>query len=159
MNKTVLALLVSVLLAGCQKEAQSDNQQQPTAETTQTSNTPQPKLELQEQKVAELTQEQLSDLKQQLDTLTADKSCDNSSQCQVTAVGDRACGGPSSYLIFSTKHNNATTVTQLADKITAAEKAYNLKNQVMSICEHLTKPSAQCVENKCVKLASNHPTQ
>ncbi len=44
MNKTVLALLVSVLLAGCQKEAQSDNQQQPTAETTQTSNTPQPKL-------------------------------------------------------------------------------------------------------------------
>lgn len=87
-----------------------------------------------------------------LNQLISNTECDSSSQCQAIAVGSRACGGPSSYAIFSSKNVNSDEVTKLASEITTLESQYNAANDMMSICQHLTKPATQCVANKCVKV-------
>ncbi|QPB81524.1 hypothetical protein CWC22_000210 [Pseudoalteromonas rubra] len=91
--------------------------------------------------------------------ITKDKECDTTTQCKVLPVGSRACGGPSDYVIFSTKTADPDKVKELADKLTHAEATYNAKNRMISICEHLSAPATQCVNNKCVKLEhSNQAT-
>ncbi len=90
--------------------------------------------------------------KKELNALIANTQCDTSAQCKVMPVGSKACGGPSDYVVYSTKAANEGQVSSLAKQITALEKAYNTQNEMMSTCQHLTAPSTQCVENKCVKL-------
>jgi len=91
----------------------------------------------------------------QLKTLTENTSCDTSTQCRVLPVGNRACGGPSSYLIYSTKHSNNEEVEKLAEHITSLESQFNAQTGMMSICQHLTAPATQCSDNKCVKVEGN----
>lgn len=91
----------------------------------------------------------------QLKTLTENTSCDSSTQCRVLPVGSRACGGPSNYLIYSTKHSNNEDVEKLAKHITSLESQFNAQTGMMSICQHLTAPATQCSDNKCVKIEGN----
>lgn len=91
----------------------------------------------------------------QLKALTKDLNCDTSAQCQVLPVGSRACGGPSSYLVFSTKNTDSEKVASLAKHITSLESQFNAQTGMASICQHLTAPAAQCVSNKCVKVEGN----
>ena len=42
-------------------------------------------------------------LHQRLQRLTADKSCQQSTQCKVLPVGHRPCGGPEQYMVYSSK--------------------------------------------------------
>ncbi|MCG7548744.1 hypothetical protein [Pseudoalteromonas sp. Of7M-16] len=91
-----------------------------------------------------------------LNFITKDKSCDSNSQCIAIPVGSRACGGPSSYLLFSSKTADQSKVYELAKKLTDSEAQYNAKHGMISICEHLRQPSTQCVENTCVKLDSTN---
>lgn len=106
-----------------------------------------------------ISEARLKNQRAYLKFITKDKECDTTTQCQVLPVGSRACGGPSDYVIFSTKTADPEKVKELADKLTHAEAAYNAKNQMVSICQHLTVPATQCVNNKCVKLEhSNQAT-
>ncbi|OHU84630.1 MULTISPECIES: hypothetical protein [Pseudoalteromonas] len=165
MMKLTHAMLLSLTLAGCAQSEDSDNtstnvhakkQESPTVVAKQSEER---KLDvsLDEKTVLNVTdveKKDIDELHEQLKSLTQDLSCDNTSQCHIKAVGSRACGGPSSYLIYSSKSSSTTEVTELAKKITAYESSFNFKNNMMSICEHLTRPSTQCVENKCVTLSN-----
>lgn len=163
MNKMIPTLLVTFLLFGCQGEAiKKDVTTQNTANAQ-----PQSGLQAEDKKPKEtnlaiqvdsqkLDSSDIAAHKQSLEDVSADKSCDTNTQCKVIAVGARACGGPSSYLVYSTKSANEKQVMQLADQITKLERAFNKQNQMMSICQHLIEPATQCVENKCVKLQKNH---
>jgi hypothetical protein len=100
----------------------------------------------------EVSIDDIKTAKKELNTLIADNQCDTSEQCKVSAVGSRACGGPSGYIVYSTKTASEEQVTALSKKITTFESNYNAQKGMMSICQHLTTPSTRCVENKCVKL-------
>ncbi|MFY8275263.1 hypothetical protein AAEU32_14140 [Pseudoalteromonas sp. SSDWG2] len=89
---------------------------------------------------------------QTLRQLTEDKSCDNSMQCKVVAVGSRACGGPNDYIVYSSKTADANEVQKLADQITASEAQFNAATGMVSICEHLSRPATQCQQNQCTKV-------
>ncbi|MCG9760768.1 MULTISPECIES: hypothetical protein [unclassified Pseudoalteromonas] len=165
MNKMIPTLLATFLLFGCQEEVtKKETTEQKAQETKPVS---EKHTEIKESKEASLPIQQegkkldTSDIKahkQSLENVVADKSCDNDTQCKVIAVGDRACGGPSSYQVYSTKSADEAQVKQLAEQITTLERAYNMQNQMMSICQHLIEPATQCVENKCVKLENSRPT-
>ncbi|WP_105200384.1 hypothetical protein [Pseudoalteromonas sp. T1lg10] len=98
------------------------------------------------------TPESIAQGYKQIHELTADKSCDSTEQCQVVAVGSRACGGANEYLVFSTKTADAAQVKALAEEITVQERQFNLKTGAVSICEHLMRPSTQCQQSQCVKI-------
>ncbi|HDZ34576.1 MAG TPA: hypothetical protein ENH67_17200 [Pseudoalteromonas sp.] len=175
MRTPLLAILLPLCLTAC-----LDKEPAKTQQVTITSEAEAPKQELQKlqklQKLEENTQLQenkknsvvaekipkadlknvsiddIKTAKTELNTLIADKQCDTSTQCRVNAVGSRACGGPSSFVVYSTNAASEDQVTALSDKITKLESSYNSQKGMMSICQHLTTPSTQCVENKCVKL-------
>ncbi|MDP4490677.1 hypothetical protein QDG88_22450 [Pseudoalteromonas piscicida] len=165
MNKMIPTLLTTFLLFGCQEEITKKETTEQKAQETKTVS--EKHTEIKESKEASLPIQQdgkkldTSDIKthkQSLENIVADKSCDNDTHCKVIAVGDRACGGPSSYLVYSTRSADEAQVEQLAEQITTLERAYNMQNQMMSICQHLIEPATQCVENKCVKLENSRPT-
>ncbi|MBA6409679.1 hypothetical protein H4J63_10150 [Pseudoalteromonas sp. 5Ae-yellow] len=166
MRTPLLAILLPLCLTACLDKAPTETQK-----VTINSEAEAPKQELKEntqlqentkknvvaEKIpkADLKNVSIDDIKAaktELDTLIADKQCDTSTQCRVNAVGSRACGGPSSFVVYSTNAASEDQVTALSDKITKLESSYNSQKGMMSICQHLTTPSTQCVENKCVKL-------
>ena len=69
------------------------------------------------------------------------------------AAGSRACGGPSQYLIYSTKVTSEKKVKEVANKLTHYESQYNAANGMQSICEMLTPPRTQCIKNTCVNVS------
>ncbi|AOT10025.1 hypothetical protein [Pseudoalteromonas luteoviolacea] len=104
----------------------------------------------------EISQAGIQNQHKYLNFITKDKSCDSNSQCLAIPVGSRACGGPSSYLLFSTKTADQNKVYELAKKLTDSEAQYNAKHGMISICEHLRQPTTQCVENTCVTLGGTN---
>lgn len=169
MRTPLLAILLPLCLTAC-----LDKEPAKTQQVTIASEAEAPKQELQKLKEntqlqentkknvvaekipkADLKNVSIDDIKAaktELNTLIADKQCDTSTQCRVNAVGSRACGGPSSFVVYSTNTASEGQVTALSDKITKLESSYNSQKEIMSICQHLTTPSTQCVENKCVKI-------
>ena len=161
MRTPLLAILLPLCLTACLDKTPTETQQ-----VTITSETETPKQEL--QKLKENTQLQentknnviaesvsiddIKTAKAELNMLITDTQCDTSTQCRISAVGSRACGGRSSFIVYSTKSASEKQVAALSDKITKLESSYNSQKGMMSICQHLTTPSTQCVENKCVKL-------
>ncbi len=153
MRYPLLAILFPVLLTACSDAATNEQ-----AESTATSNklVEAPKAveikNAEEVTKAAPDKATISSAHEQLKQLIDDQSCDNSSQCKVLPVGSRACGGPSSFIVYSTKTADTAEVEKLAKDITALEKQFNAANDMMSICQHLTAPGAQCSENTCVRI-------
>jgi len=139
-----LALPFIFSLTACQDE------QKPTVEVEK--KTKIIKITDNKQELKTVTAGTLNENKAEFKTLITNKECDTSNQCQVIAVGNRACGGPSQYAIYSNKHVDSEQVKTLASHITVAEKIFNEKNKMMSICQHLEKPAAQCISNICTKI-------
>lgn len=102
-----------------------------------------------------VTVSNLSKLRAEINNIEASNECDNSLQCEVAAAGRRACGGPSHYMIYSTKYTSKEKALSIASELTKYESLYNAQNDMQSICAMLTKPSTQCINNKCVKLTNS----
>lgn len=164
MRTPLLALLLPLCLTACLETTSNETEQTKTNAVENTS-TPIPQQKLpqanRENKIAqqlpvdaakEVSLDDIKTAKNKLNNLIADKQCSTSSQCKVSAVGSRACGGPSDYIVYSTQSAPQEQVSALSDTITQLESTYNVQKGMMSICQHLTAPSTQCVENKCVKV-------
>lgn len=152
MRLSTFAILLPLCLSACSDDITSDNTSNAAAKQTEKSAQA---IKINPSAQAPISRETIQNTRQQLNTLIADTQCDNSSQCQVLPAGSRACGGPSSYIVYSSKTVNTDQVELLAAKITEQESKFNAQNDMMSICQHLSAPSTQCTENKCVKIEGN----
>ena len=153
MRLSVIALILPLCLSACSDVATPNGDQLDSAPAARVKGNQATKLNPQTQE--QPNRANIQKAHQQLRALTADPQCDNSAQCKVTPVGSRACGGPSSYLVYSNKIADEQEVELLSKKITTLESQFNAENAMVSICQHLTAPETQCVENKCVKLDSS----
>jgi len=158
MRPVLLALVLPLCLSACLDKTPAEKESVTTAEVIkpkqlkETTQTKSDVEELSNSSVKAVSVEDITTAKTQLNTLIADTSCDTSMQCKVIAVGSRACGGSSSFEVYSTKTAKDEQVKTLSKTITELESNFNAQKGMMSICQHLTTPSTQCVENKCVKL-------
>ncbi|SHH71194.1 hypothetical protein [Massilia sp. CF038] len=89
-------------------------------------------------------------LLQQLEAEIGAAACDTSAQCKTIAVGHKACGGPESYLAYSTKTGDAAKVARLAADYSAERKNKNAKSGMMSTCSVVVDPGASCNAGRCV---------
>lgn len=164
MRTPLLALLLPLCLTAC-FETNSTNTEQTKTNAIENTSTTTPQQALPQAKeqyknaqqlpvdaAKEVSLDDIKTAKSKLNNLIANKQCTTNSQCKVSAVGSRACGGPSDYIVYSTQSASEKQVSALSDTITLLESTYNAQTGSMSICQHLTAPSTQCVENKCVKL-------
>jgi len=83
-----------------------------------------------------------------LSKLVEDTSCTASFQCKVLEVGQRACGGPSRYLVYSALNTEQEAAEQLAQQVTEQEA---LENQASgaSDCSPVLPVQALCINQKC----------
>tara|TARA_Y100000588_G_C14114568_1_gene864518 strand:- start:38 stop:409 length:372 start_codon:yes stop_codon:yes gene_type:complete len=85
-----------------------------------------------------------------LKAYVADLSCNASFECKVIGVGERAaCGGPSNYVIFSTKNTDEKEVERLADVETAQERILNEKQPPDKTCKQVLPIQSLCIKSKC----------
>ena len=91
-----------------------------------------------------------SSLWQQIQAATANPVCDNDSQCHTIGVGAKACGGPQSYLPWSSKQDDGATLKQLVERHAAVLRAQDAREAMMSTCSVVADPGASCRANRCV---------
>ena len=83
-----------------------------------------------------------------LNELVQDTSCTASFQCKVLEVGQRACGGPSRYVVYSTLNTEQEKAEQLAQQINVLE-ADNNKNKGLTDCLPVLPVQALCINQTC----------
>jgi len=98
----------------------------------------------------EQEQQELVSLKQTIDDLASQSECNESTQCKFIAFGSKPCGGPWSYLVYSTSIDTQKLET-LVEEYNEKEAAFNIKYGVVSDCAYAMPPSSlSCENNVCV---------
>ena len=96
-----------------------------------------------------------TDLLQQLRAEIGEAACDTAQQCKTIAVGHKACGGPETYLAWSSKSSDGAKLRRLADAHGAKRKSENLASGMMSTCSAVMDPGATCSAGRCVTGGGN----
>lgn len=79
-----------------------------------------------------------------------DLGCSHDYQCDVVAVGTKACGGPADFVMVSSQNNKYSQIEQLALLSKVLDRDYNVENGIISDCAMQIRPVSLCVQNKCV---------
>jgi hypothetical protein len=93
----------------------------------------------------------------ELRTLIGPAACSSSAQCRTVAVGAKACGGPASYLPWSTQATDAQRVAALAAQQAEAQRRELADSGRRSHCALVTDPGAACVAGRCELLPAAAP--
>jgi hypothetical protein len=78
--------------------------------------------------------------------------CQNDSNCKSVEYGSRACGGPEEYLIYSEltlSNAEKTELLSLTGEYNTNSEAFNIENNVASICSIVMKPNLVCQNQLC----------
>lgn len=106
-----------------------------------------------------LTQEkealELNTLKQTIDDLASQSVCNESSECNFVAFGSKPCGGPWSYLIYSTSMDEDSLLL-LVEQYNQKQDAFNKKWGLVSDCAAVLPPTSMtCENNTCIPVYQN----
>lgn len=107
-----------------------------------------------EDDIAPLTQEdeqqELADLKTEIENLASTSICYDTFECKFIALGSKPCGGPWSYLVYSTSIDTEQLET-MVDGYNRKEALYNTEWNIVSDCAIANPPtSVTCENNTCV---------
>lgn len=70
--------------------------------------------------------------------------------CRALAVGAKACGGPTAYVVFSSTATAPATAERLAGDVSSLDRAANAQFGLVSTCEMLMEPSVALDAGRCV---------
>ncbi len=91
-------------------------------------------------------------LQEEIELLIAEGVCSENSDCDFIAFGSKPCGGPWSYLVYSTSIDVALLQQKVAT-YNNQQNAYNIKWGMFSDCSFATPPEeVDCVEGECVAI-------
>lgn len=90
-------------------------------------------------------------------SLIGNAACDSDSQCRSLPLGEKACGGPESYLPWSIKTSNAHQVAAWAERYRAAQRVERQGDARFSNCAFLVDPGAVCRAARCVPGSTEIP--
>jgi len=88
-------------------------------------------------------------LHQRMQRLTEDKSCRETAECKVLAVGSRPCGGPEQYLAYSAINTDEKLLAITNDRYTKLKQQQQQRLGLRSTCQMLPEPLAQCKLRQC----------
>ena len=81
-----------------------------------------------------------------IEALIGDARCDDNAECRSVAIGQRACGGPESYLAWSSRRTDAATLERAVAEFAAASRPAR-PGDALSTCEVLRDPGAFCARD------------
>jgi hypothetical protein len=92
---------------------------------------------------------ELTSLQEEIELLVNSGVCSENSDCNYIAFGSKACGGPKTYLVFSTSIN-VELLQQKVETYNALENSFNKKWGIISDCSVPTPPeNVTCIAGKC----------
>ena len=101
-------------------------------------------------KEEQLTQEQeaaqLEALYIDIETMVSSVSCDDPSEWTFSAIGSKACGGPTGFVAYSSKMDTELFL-QKVNEYTKAQKQFNERWEIFSDCSVPLAPAAVYCKN------------
>ena len=82
-----------------------------------------------------------------IQSLIGDAACSSDAQCQTIAIGTKACGGPQSYMAWSSARTDAAALQRAADAYAAQRREEITARGERSTCEVRADPGAYCAAN------------
>ncbi len=76
-------------------------------------------------------------------------SCSSDGQCHTLAIGHRACGGPESYLAWSSASTPQAELEALGERYQQERRAADTASGMMSTCRFMPDPGAVCRAGTC----------
>ncbi|GAA3631625.1 hypothetical protein [Flavivirga jejuensis] len=93
---------------------------------------------------------ELSLLKAEIETLASTSVCNETSECKFIALGSKPCGGPWTYLTYTTSIN-VEQLQAIVKEYNQKEAVFNTKWDIPSDCALTLQPtSINCENNDCV---------
>ncbi|WP_157207119.1 hypothetical protein [Mariniflexile maritimum] len=100
----------------------------------------------------ESEQKALNNSKKAIEALAATSVCNETTTCKFIALGSKPCGGPWSYLVYSTSIDVKKLET-MVETYNKSEAAFNQKWNIASDCAYAMPPtSVNCENNTCVAI-------
>lgn len=94
----------------------------------------------------------LDRMRTQIETIVEASVCDENFECQSMPFGSKPCGGPWSYLVYSTSIDTLELL-HLVDTYNKIEQEYNVACQQYSDCMLVSPPQKlECENNKCIAI-------
>ena len=97
--------------------------------------------------VSEATEQ---DLLARIRSAIGDASCTSDAQCRTLAIGEKACGGPQSWLAWSAASTAAAPLQAWASELAALARHRNQISGRVSNCQYNADPGAVCEAGRCV---------
>lgn len=93
--------------------------------------------------------EQLAELEATIRQMIGEASCTTALQCRAIAFGNKPCGGPWEYLIYSTEDTDPQQFATLVETYYRLEGELNFQEGRVSDCEVPDFPLVVCEEQRC----------
>ena len=79
----------------------------------------------------------------------ADRRADDISQCGYVGFGNKPCGGPWTYVVYSAKSVDPTALDELAELYCYLDGLYNARHSLLSDCAVYPAPALHLVNGVC----------
>lgn len=96
------------------------------------------------------TDERLAELEQEIQAIIEPPTASNLAQCQAIAFGAKACGGPKTYLIYSTAQTDEARLRTLVNEYNRLDAERNERLGLGSDCALVVQPDVALVGGQCV---------
>lgn len=83
--------------------------------------------------------------------------CTQDAQCRTLAVGEKSCGGPEAWLVWSTTSPKAAQLPGWAAQSAAAARQRNANSGMVGTCQFNPDPGAVCQAGRCVPRVAAAP--
>lgn len=94
--------------------------------------------------------EQLTKMEAEIDGLIGEATCTDAQGCRSIAFGDKPCGGPWSYKIYSVSGVDTLQLAGMVEAYFKFNRVLNERHGWMSDCMVVMPPNIDCVEGRCV---------
>ena len=84
-----------------------------------------------------------------LETVIGTPSARDVVSCATVPVGERACGGPAAYVVYSSETADPVEVIRVAASVTALDREANAQFGYASTCELIAEPEVVLVGGTC----------
>jgi len=103
-----------------------------------------------ENKSSDSVDETLEELARLINEEVGQASADDFSQCRSLAFGSKPCGGPWSYLVYSTSESDEERLIDLVNNYNDLEEQVNEAEGRASDCEFISKPELDFENGRCI---------